>query len=138
LWNGLVEKPSLSLNIYDTYYIIDSRSIGWRFLLTCLIIFVLYKLIRKKHQVIHFWVSRIHLIGTMGAMAVLLYFSVSDYFSGRPRRYIQINDDRTNYLQLASALAGTMLILLQICFLLYFLREIIRPKKPGSIDNSDH
>jgi heme/copper-type cytochrome/quinol oxidase subunit 1 len=129
LWNGLVEKSSLSLTIYDTYYVIDSRSMGWLFFFTSLIVFVLYKLIRKKSPAIYFWVSHIHFYGSMGTMAVLLYFSIAGYFSVSPRRYIQIKDDSSNYLQLASVLTGLVFLLSQICFLSYFLWEIMRCKK---------
>jgi hypothetical protein len=120
LWNRIIEKTLLSLHIYDTYFVADGGSLAWLFFIASIILFIAYKLIRKKHRFVQYWLSSIHIYCSLGLMAALLYFSAADYFSPTPRRYIQIIDDRTNYLQLATALATLMFVALQIFFYYIF------------------
>lgn len=114
------------IQLSDTYYVINNNIItGW-FLAWLLIVFFLFKLIRRRHQFVHTKFAAAYIILTV------LFFGISwgsGFFGGgSPAGYSDSQLDKLIFYDRVREVTAFGLLLMQVIFVVYFVIQLI--KKP--------
>jgi hypothetical protein len=110
----------------DTYYVINNNFItGW-FLAWLLIVFFLFKLIRRRHQFVNVKFAATYIVLTV------LFFTVSwgsgFLGGGSPAGYSDSQLDKLIFYDKVRSLTAVGLLATQVIFLVYFVVKLL--KKP--------
>jgi heme/copper-type cytochrome/quinol oxidase subunit 1 len=132
LWPFLPTPGSLDFHLHDTYIVINPR-IHIFFLGYCILLFALYKYIRRKTGQVHFVTGLLHISITV---LFIIYFLWLSYFGGykneAPRRYLDYSqwgkwhEERSLYV---AAISIIIVVAAQIAFFVYLLA--IRLRRTG-------
>lgn len=117
---------STDIHLNDTYYVIDNSFItGW-FLAWLLIVFILFKLIRRRHQFVHTKFAAAYIVLTV------LFFGISwgsgFYGGGSPAGYSARQIDLLLFYDRLRTRSALCLVAIQVIILVYFVVQLL--KKP--------
>ena len=122
---------TLDIHLHDTYYVIAPWPLAQLFVVWLFILFLLYKLIRKRRQFVNNWWAISHITVTT-LLTGLIWFSY--LFNNRlPRWYISDSLETTlriwaAYNQLL-VISCMIFLFVQVIFLIYFIVQMIKPRR---------
>lgn len=120
---------TIDVHIHDTYYVITGSFVAQWAAYWVLLLFLLYKLLRKRHDTVNGKLFRLHVTTTFIPLFFILFLGYIT--NSKTAQYL----DYSNWQQLeprfqaSTAMILTLLFLLsQVTFLLYFIIQLL--KKP--------
>lgn len=130
VWAIFSKGATLDFHIYDTYYVVDSAWLALQMLIVVLLFFVLYKLVRRRHQrVSRTWVITHFSVST--ALILITWFSVG-MFNKRSKGLVDYSEAFNHRLpawELAIGMAVLSFLVLQLTVFAYLIIRLIRPAK---------
>jgi hypothetical protein len=119
---------SIDIHYHDTYYLISGAAIGGWFALWLLIVFLLLKIIRRRHHFVHPIFTLIYGVLTLVFLGVIFALTRVGGPSNRAG-YSAADLDALIFRNQMSMLAVWCLLALQVIFMIYFIVQLL--KKPA-------
>ena len=129
----LAGNSTLDIHLHDTYYVINNYNLAKWFTWWLVVMFILYKLIRRKQgRVDERWAVP-HIAVTVVLIALMWFPAVMDN-GPMPRRYLDYGNDMLQQMitwYRIIFIGGLVFALVQLAFLVYFIIQLIRSPRPN-------
>jgi len=83
---GMVRPESVDFHVHDTYYIVSGLYVALFLLMYCLLLFALYRMLRRRRRDIHFGGALFHILVTIFFVVIFLRSESLLTYSGPIRR----------------------------------------------------
>ena len=127
-----IANSTIDIHLHDTYYVVSPIPMALRFTGWLIILFILYKVIRKRHGSINNKWAIPHILISTIFIGIILF---SYLFNPVPRRFLSNSPETvmqvaTAYQRYNQLLIVSSIIFLsaQVIFLLYFITMMIKPR----------
>jgi hypothetical protein len=125
-------STSTDIHFHDTYYIIPSRVISGGFVVWLLVLIFLFKLIRRRHQVVNNKFVLIYI--TLTALSLGVFLGLEFVKGGSAAGNFTYADlDALMLRNKLRILSAWCLLLVQVMFLIYFIVQIVKKPVPSGV-----
>ena len=127
-WPPFIERSSLDIHIYDTYFVFGGSAIASFLLGYCFLLFALYKVLRHKLRRVHFTMAFIHIAVTV--LYIVYCYLFADFRTpAAPTRYLDYAAWNKPLYRSSFFIATLLFVAIQIIFFVYFFAQYFFGKK---------
>jgi hypothetical protein len=127
-----VHDTTLDIHVHDTYFVLDLAWIAKMFMYWLAFVFVLYKVMRRRHKYVNRWWVISHIGFTLLIMAMLWYYvflfgapsNVERYYF--PAANVPVLLEKWSFYNTIIIIILLTFLLIQLVFLAYFITRLFR------------